>query len=286
MVTGLEVRRFHSAQEFLAHAGEYLGEREAEHNLLLGLASVLSARPNLYGSTPYFAAVERDGTVVAAALRTPPHNLVLSEVADSSAIDALVTDVSGAFGELPGVLGSKDTSRRFAELWSEATGRSAQRALAERIFRAETAWRPPGVAGSMRRATAADRSLLVEWVAAFQEEAMRGRTHRPADVAVDDYLTRGEQGGIYLWEDGAPVSLAGCGGPTPNGIRIGPVYTPPERRGRGYASALTAELTSLLLSSGRRFCFLFTDLANPTSNRIYRRIGYEPVTDVDEYRFS
>jgi predicted GNAT family acetyltransferase len=286
MGMGLEVRRFETAQEFLAHAGAYLGEREAEHNLLLGLASVLSAKPKLYASAPYFASVERDGTVLAAALRTPPHNLVLSEIADPAAVEALATDAAGAFGELPGVLGPKEASRRFAELWSQATGRTAERATAERIFRADSALAPAGVSGSMRRATAGDRSLLVEWITTFQDEAMRGRTHRPAEDAVEDYLTRGEEGGVYLWEDGTPVSLAGCGGPTPNGIRIGPVYTPPERRGRGYASALTAELTSLLLSSGRRFCFLFTDLANPTSNRIYRRIGYEPVTDVDEYRFS
>jgi predicted GNAT family acetyltransferase len=122
-------------------------------------------------------------------------------------------------------------------------------------------------------------------MAAFQDEAIGGRSHRSADDAVDDYLARTD-GGVYVWEDGEPVSLAGYGGPTPNGIRIGPVYTPPAYRGRGYASALTAELTSLLLSSGRRFCFLFTDLANPTSNRIYERIGYEPVTDIDEYRFG
>jgi predicted GNAT family acetyltransferase len=284
-VTVPEVRRFHHAQEFLAQARAYLSSREAEHNLLLGLAGVLSARPNLYGSTPYFAAVERDGAVVAAALRTPPHNLVLSEVAEPAAVDAIANDAAEAFGELPGVVGPKEASRRFAELWSEATGRQAERGMAERIFRAETVRAPRGVAGSMRRATAADRSLLVEWFAAFQEEAMRGRTFRPAEDAVEDYLSRRDDGGAYLWEDGEPVSMAGCGSPTPNGIRVGPVYTPPVRRSRGYASALTAELTSRLLSSGRRFCFLFTDLANPTSNRIYQSIGYEPVGDVDEYRF-
>jgi predicted GNAT family acetyltransferase len=284
-VTAPEVRRFDHAQEFLAQAGAYLGAREAEHNLLLGLAGVLTARPNLYGSTPYFAAVQRDGAVVAAALRTPPHNLVLSEVAEPAAIDALANDAAEAFGELPGVVGPKEASRRFAELWSQATARPAERAMAERIFRAETVRVPRGVPGSMRRATAADRSLLVEWFTAFQEEAMGGRTFRPAEDAADDYLARGDDGGAFLWDEGEPVSLAGCGSPTPNGIRVGPVYTPPARRGRGYASALTAQLTSLLLSSGRRFCFLFTDLANPTSNRIYQRIGYEPVSDVDEYRF-
>jgi predicted GNAT family acetyltransferase len=89
-----------------------------------------------------------------------------------------------------------------------------------------------------------------------------------------------------LWEHDEPVSLAGYGGPTPSGIRIGPVYTPPELRGRGYATVLTAELSRLLLQGGRRFCFLFTDLANPTSNSIYQRIGYRPVADVNQWAFE
>ena len=79
--------------------------------------------------------------------------------------------------------------------------------------------------------------------------------------------------------DGEPVSFGGFGGLTPNGIRIGPIYTPPELRRRGYASALTAALTQMLLDRGRRFCFLFTDLANPTSNSIYQRIGFRPIGD-------
>ena len=83
-----------------------------------------------------------------------------------------------------------------------------------------------------------------------------------------------------------PTCFAGFGGRTPNGIRIGPVYTPPEQRRRGYGSALTAALTQQLLDGGRRFCFLFTDLANPTSNSIYQRIGYRPVTDVDLWAFD
>ena len=81
------------------------------------------------------------------------------------------------------------------------------------------------------------------------------------------------------------MSLAGFGGPTPNGIRIGPVYTPPDLRGRGYGTAVTAEVSRLLLDRGHRFCFLYTDLANPTSNAIYMRIGYEPVCDSREVAF-
>ena len=83
-----------------------------------------------------------------------------------------------------------------------------------------------------------------------------------------------------------PVSLAGFGSLTPNGIRIGSVYTPPEHRNRGYGTAVTAAVSQLLLERGHRFCFLYTDLANPTSNAISARIGYEPVCDSRELAFA
>ncbi|HKZ79128.1 MAG TPA: GNAT family N-acetyltransferase, partial [Pyrinomonadaceae bacterium] len=95
-----------------------------------------------------------------------------------------------------------------------------------------------------------------------------------------------EHRGTFLWEDPQPVSLTSYGGPTPNSVRIGPVYTPPEFRRRGYASACVAAASQYLLDSGRKFCTLFTDLGNPTSNHIYQVIGYAPVCDVDEYRFG
>jgi predicted GNAT family acetyltransferase len=91
---------------------------------------------------------------------------------------------------------------------------------------------------------------------------------------------------MYLWDDGAPVSMCGISGPTPHGIRIGPVYTPPPSRGRGYASNLVAAASQRALDAGRRSVFLLTDLANPTSNDIYESIGYERVRDVDQYLFG
>jgi uncharacterized protein len=286
IATDLRLHRFEDAQAFLATAGEFLAAREAEHNLLLGLAGTLVARPHIYPQPPYLAAVVRGREVVAVGLRTPPHGLVLSEVDEDDAVDVLANDVGELYSELPSVLGPKEPSSRFAALWERASRQVAGKGMAQRAFRAERVRPPAGVPGAMRRAGEDDRALLVDWIAAFQRDVGQGPVGRRADEAVEDYLTRGESGGIYLWEDGEPVSVAGCGSPTPTGICVGPVYTPPDRRGRGYASALTAELTALLLAGGRRFCFLFTDLANPTSNRIYERIGYQPVTDVDEYRFS
>ena len=109
------------------------------------------------------------------------------------------------------------------------------------------------------------------------EENDPGRTEARAMV---EHRLGGDDGGFLLWEDGGEiVSVSGWGGPTPNGIRVGPVYTPPEARGRGYATALVAELSQTLLDGGRTFVFLYTDLANPTSNAIYERIGYVRVAE-------
>jgi len=135
----------------------------------------------------------------------------------------------------------------------------------------------------MRDAKAAERDLLISWFEAFHEEV--GGIMGSAEEAVDLRLSGGSSG-LRVWWNAEPVSIAGFGGPTPNGIRIGPVYTPPHLRRRGYATACVAALTQDLLSAGRRFVFLFTDLENPTSNSIYQQIGYRPVCDVDQYRFA
>ncbi len=142
-------------------------------------------------------------------------------------------------------------------------------------------------------ATANDRELAVRWVVAFADEALHeGGPGRDRAEVMFDHRLSSPTSGILLWEDGGePQSLAGWGGATPNGIRVGPVYTPPELRGRGYATALSAELSQRLLDGrlfegGRRFCFLYTDLANPTSNAIYERIGYRRVAESAEIVFG
>jgi predicted GNAT family acetyltransferase len=149
------------------------------------------------------------------------------------------------------------------------------------------------VPGSARVATADDRELALRWWIAFADEVLHeGGPGRDRAEETLDHRLSSSQAGILLWEEGgAPVSLAGWGGRTPNGIRIGPVYTPPELRGHGYATALTADLSQRLLDGrlfegGRRFCFLYTDLANPTSNAIYERIGYRRVAESAEIVFA
>jgi hypothetical protein len=277
----MELARHESADDFLAHAGEFLRAREAEHNLILGLTSRLRVAPLMYGEPAYFAVVEEGGQVVGVTMRTPPHNLILSELDDLEAIGPLVEDARKEFGSLPGVVGPKGPVAEFAAAWPA----EARLEIAQRVFRADHVDPPRPTTGRMRDYERGDRELAARWMDAFAEEALPEPPPGTSDEFVD-HREEDPDGGIVLWEDGdAVVSMAGFGGRTPNGTRIGPVYTPPELRGRGYASALTAALTQRLLDGGLRFCFLFTDLANPTSNSIYQRIGYEQVSDVDLWSF-
>ena len=282
----LTVHAFDDVDTFLAATGDFLAAREAEHNLIFGISSWVRDHPELVTEAPTFHAVnDASGGVVLASLRTPPHNQVLSMADEVEAVDLLVDALRT---DLPGVLAEKRAAARFAERWSRRTGRRARVQTAERIFRL-TRVIPPAAppSGSWRFLEPRDRELIARWVVAFSAEALPEEPPIPDPDAVAQRWVEGVGRIGYVWEDdGEIVSMVGAAGPTPNGIRIGPVYTPPERRGRGYASALTAAASEDQLDRGRRFVFLFTDLANPTSNKIYRAIGYEPVCDVDMYRFE
>ena len=284
----LALRRFTTPEEFAEAAMLFLLQHEAEHCLPIGLVAQTMEHPDRWAGPVAFASVERDGVPVVASIRTPPHNPIVSRVVDADAIPLLV----GLYldePDIPGVLAPVEAGSLFAEEWARRTGDAVALAMSERIYMVERVQPVLGVPGQLRRATEADRALLIAWVEAFAAEVFGERLVRePVGPAVDARLASA-QGGFALWEDGdppRPVCLIGYGGPTPDGIRIGPVYTPPEHRRRGYASAATATLSQQLLDEGRRFCVLFTDLDNPTSNHIYREIGYEPVADVAIYRFT
>jgi hypothetical protein len=133
----------------------------------------------------------------------------------------------------------------------------------------------------MRVAGSGDALLLRDWFHRFVDEAGIG----PPDVDAE-VRSLVDSGSAFLWDDDGPVCMTVAKGPTPNGIRIGYVYTPPMRRKRGYASALVAGVSQRMIDEGRRFCFLYTDLANPTSNEIYRRLGYEQVATAGDIAFE
>lgn len=279
---------FTEPAEFLAAAEPLLAQNEARHNLLYGVAGTLVLDPSTYPDFRLWL-VEDDGVPVAAAIRTLPYNVIVADARDDAASDALVATVAVDDREAPGAVGNLPTIERFAETWARVAATDVRRTMAQGVFALERVRPVPVVPGASRAVTIADRDLLFAWFEAFTREAL---PEEPSDrerlLAFLDRRIAGETaGGIWLWErDGEPVAMSGYGGPTPHGIRIGPVYTPPEQRGNGYATALVAAQSAWLLSTGRRFCFLYTDLANPTSNAIYERIGYERVGDSAQYTFE
>ena len=281
----MEVRRVADPSAFLAATNSLLLADEARHNLILGIAGTLRDHPALYPEHRLWL-VEDAGRVIGAALQTPPFNLVLARSATERATEALAEQLCEDGVELPGVVGAIPEVDVFAEAWEARSEQRRRLRTQQRIYRLTEVRPIAPVSGRPRRATEVDRSLLLDWIAAFADEAL-GEAASPLsniERTVDTRL-RGA-GGFLLWEDREPVSLAGWGGQTPNGVRIGPVYTPPELRRRGYGSAVTAAASADRLSTGRRFCFLYTDLANPTSNKIYMDIGYERVCDSVDYTFE
>jgi predicted GNAT family acetyltransferase len=280
----MNVIRCATGADFLQRAEAFLVAREVENCVPLGIANQLRLYPDRVTRPPYLATVEHDGQVLAAAAMTPPMRLVLAFSESREALNALAEDVASVDRSIPGVSGPAPSSLLFAEQWQQVTGATFPWVMAERVYQLTEVAHPVGIPGGARRASANDRELLIEWLTAFDLEAFGSMG---PDVAgrLDGYFEMSTRG-IFLWEDGRPVSLAAFGGFTPHGARIGPVYTPPAQRGHGYASAMTAWLSQHLLDGGRQFCCLYTDLSNPTSNHIYQAIGYVPVGDVTEYRFS
>ena len=283
MLAPMELRRFDAVGDFLSVAEPFLVEREAEHNLLLGVASSITEAPEAYSGPPYLAVVTDRDRVVAAALRTPPFRLVLSEVDDPRAIGLLAADWPA--NELPDVLGPVEHVRAFVEARAALGGPQGTLEMSERVYQLTEVQPIPSIAGHARPATLDDRDLVIAWLEAFRLEAFGDAEPGSVVADADRWLARRGRS-LHLWQDGDVVSLAGTGGRTPNGIRIGPVYTPPDARRRGYASALVAAISQEELDAGCRFCFLFTDLANPTANHIYQAIGYAPVRDVEAYVFA
>ncbi len=279
---------FDGAGAFLDAVQAALEEQEVANSLMLGLALGIKrhARPDLAEHAPYFAAVSEGGTLAVAALRTPPHHVLVQAVnADpAAALAPVVDDLAERCPDLPGVRGPDAVSTAFAEAWTARTGAPHRPGPRTRAFELRAVTPPPETPGGLRQATPQDEALLADWFGRFHREALRDESHADFGQIARRRLAAGE---VYLWQaGGAPVTMVARSRPTRNGVTVNAVYTPPERRRRGYATAATAALSQLLLYEGFSFCTLFTDLANPTSNKIYQQIGYRPVCDFQEYGFA
>lgn len=279
----MKLNRINNASQDYERAKSYLLENEAFHGLMLGLLDAIVSSPDRFHSQPYVALVEEEENVLAVALQTPPRKLLLSQAETLQALALIARDLHSIQAQVPGVLGTIPAAKAFAQSWQALTSQCYREGRIERLFQLETVQPIPQVSGHLRQATLTERELLLGWCRDFFKETSDESDIEEAEEIIDRYLT---EGSLCVWQDNIPVSMANFYGSTPNGAWINLVYTPPEYRRKGYATACVAALSQILLDGEREYCFLYADLANPTSNHIYQAIGYQPVGDFQDYWFE
>lgn len=265
--------RYESAQEFLDANRAALLEREPEYNLILGLAGRIVADPSL-GSEAIFLGLPDGGQ----ALRTGPHRPLVVSHLSAEAITSLVRELDAS---LVGVVGPRETAAAFAEEWPA----KARLHMGQLIYEARSITLPPEDGGSMIDADESELDRVLRWAQAFAEDAGTDEAGDPERIR--QMATRALPG-LVFWKtaDGRIVSMAGSTRGTPNGATIAYVYTPPDLRCRGFASQVVGHLSRRILDGGKSFCSLYTDAANPTSNSIYSKLGYEIVGESAHYLFD
>jgi predicted GNAT family N-acyltransferase len=275
----MDVRKHSSVDEFRAVA-EPLYRRDPVTSTI----ELTLLRADKFDDDSLLLTVWNDGAAVGAALQTPPYPLACNGI-PRDAMEAVAERLVEWRPELTGARGERAGAIAFADAWQAISGRAGTISTEERLYRLATLRAPKGVGGTARLACDDDHALLVEWVERFFVETFSRRDEAAGEQFIDTANHVGDR--FVLWEaDGAPVSMAMLRAPAADVSRIGPVFTPCDRRGHGYGSAVTAAAADLAHRSGTPDVVLFADLANPVSNSIYQQIGFEAVVDSVRFDFD
>jgi len=280
----MDVIRHQNADQFLSYNQEMLQKNEASNNLILGLAFNLQNDLNFYGEqAPVFMSVLDNGVSKYCCLQTPPHNLIVYGESDllDRATNIVCDYLINSELDIPGVNGSKDMSQRFSETWTSLLDVKSNVKMNTMVYRLDQLNVIDFCDGQLRQAAQSDMDTISEWLFIFNNEVFDEITRAEAE---EDAYKRINLGEIYVWENEELLSMAASARPTENGITVNHVFTPRHLRKRGFARSCVAALSKLLLNK-YKFCTLFTDLENPTSNKIYKEIGYKEVCAFQHHTF-
>ena len=274
-MTEFELVAYDDPARFLAAAERFLRAAEAENSMLYLPAERIVLAPQDDDAGCYWATVSARGAIIAAAFHHPIGGVLVTAGPDR-ACALIAADMAERARTPNSVVGPLASCEAFARTWRERTGQAHMLRFHLRHF--ELTQPPPvfAASGGARLPLDSETETLVDWTVAFVAEVALPETEEQTRRRAKNRIGNGQ---VRIWDDGGPVAFAGYGADASDTVRIAPVYTPPEFRGKGYASALVTDLSRELFARGKRAIFLTTDVANPTSNSIYQRIGYRPVAD-------
>lgn len=277
----LELIQHQDAYSFNEQVRDFLLRNEALHHAMLAQCYALTHPLEPLKKCPELITLESNGEVVAVAISHSGKSVFISMLTQEDGVDLLAQHLQ-RHGTLSMVDAPPDVAQRFAQMWTQITEQPHTPGMTICAYRLNVfrpfIWAP----GQLRQAIAADIPLVSQWYAAFCEDAFGRLTNDSQDWATRQI----NQGNVFLWQDGEPVSMGCRIGQTDNGFRVSMIFTPSEHRRKGYGKTCTAAVTQRLLSDGQRYCFLYADKNNALTNRMYHAIGYELTGETQIYRFA
>lgn len=275
-----------NALDFLKNAGNFLYQNEALNSPIIGVCGNIISNFERHQISPEFLTVVKNQEVVTAAILVHSKNLLITSAMEEQ-LKIIADYLKGKNLELPGVWGPVKESEIFSALWEKYTGKKSKLGMNQKIFKIDKVSIPDNVPGILRNAKSNELDLISNWFNEFSQEAMLPYERKSLEKIRDHAETLIKNKLYYVWEnEGSPVAMAYTGRPTLNSLGISAVYSPMEHRKKGYASALVSTLSQKIINSGKKFCVLFSNAENLTSNKIYQRMGYVEVSLVKHFIFD
>lgn len=284
----MKVESYNNLNLYLQAVEGDLLRNEVKNNLPIGILYSLKANEELENKDLFLSRVSDNDKNILLAIMTPPQNMIIVGADNNKtaeAIKVLIEYLSANSIDIPGIIGDKVIVEKFKEQWLNQREVEAELFMAQRIFKLSNLDKVAIAPGRFRKVQLDDLEVIKDWYIKFCQECLSKEVKE--EEAKNHVREAIESGSYYGWEkDGGLVSVAARARNIKNAVAINFVYTPKNYRGRGYASSTVAKLSKKLLDEGYKHCCLFTDLANPTSNSIYKKIGYKPIADYMVYNFK
>jgi uncharacterized protein len=278
----MKLIRYSDADHFVNDNHQFLFANEAANNLIIGIANGLRAR-KVPGDALMWS-VKEHKNILLVSVMTPPRDLIVaSSEMNEQAISLLITELITNKTELPGILAENTFADTFCKRWSEETGDESKLFRRERAYQLLKCREIKFSLGQMRLAVREDLDQIAEWVIDFHREINESITEEGAKQMSEMKIANKD---IFVWTDRGIASMCASDRESQHGKVINLVYTPPQNRGKGYATSCVHNLCQRILDEGKSFCSLFADLDNQTSNSIYCKIGFDPILDLLHYRFE